>query len=192
MIDCPACLRRSVLAISGLRPPPARLRLPSSQRLYHGKQPVDTATDETVTTVQAQRPAAFRYTLGGQAPDSPYLKSERHRQHRASLAAARSGKTVHAKQHDLEERRDAKLDKAIKEELRWFQDPLKLADHIRAALQKNDEDKALALVRAASKSMNCVVAWNHIIDHHMVHGKIKAAQKLYNEVSSFCPLTRLC
>jgi hypothetical protein len=83
-----------------------------------------------------------------------------------------------------------KLERAAKEELRWLQDPLRLSERVRAVLPRKGstkpvlaEAKALALVRVASKGMDCVVAWNHIIDHYMTQGKPKLAQKIFNEVS---------
>ena len=83
-----------------------------------------------------------------------------------------------------------KLERAAKEELRWLQDPLRLSERVRAVLPRKGsikpvlaEAKALALVRVASKGMDCVVAWNHIIDYYMAQGKLKQAQKIFNEVS---------
>jgi len=105
----------------------------------------------------------------------PYKKSALADELKTAANAALKLKSV-------EGRPNAAIDRAIKEELRWLQDPLKLANQVRATLEKGNEEKALALVRAASKSMTCIVAWNHILDHYMAQGKTKVAQKLYNEV----------
>ncbi|EKG20040.1 hypothetical protein MPH_02671 [Macrophomina phaseolina MS6] len=66
----------------------------------------------------------------------------------------------------------------------WFgEDPLQLAESVREKLAKGgDEAKTIDLVRFASKSMECVVSWNHLIDHYMAKGSVKQALKLYNEM----------
>jgi hypothetical protein len=65
-------------------------------------------------------------------------------------------------------------------------DPLKLAEFVRKALRGDDFDTAAAVVRAASKQIQCTVSWNHLIDWEMTKGKMNAALKIYNEV--FCTL----
>lgn len=66
--------------------------------------------------------------------------------------------------------------------MQFLPDPLKLADHVRGVLKKGDVEKALALTRIASKDMECVVSWNHIIGHLLSEKQVSAALKLYNEV----------
>ncbi|CAG8971324.1 hypothetical protein HYALB_00005942 [Hymenoscyphus albidus] len=61
-------------------------------------------------------------------------------------------------------------------------DPLKLAEYIRKTLQRNDFETALAVVRAASRGLTCIVSWNHLIDWQMSKGKMKGALKTYNEM----------
>lgn len=88
-----------------------------------------------------------------------------------------------------EDREDSKmpnmslaLEKKVRRELQFLPDPLKLADHVRGVLKKGDVEKALALTRIASKDMECVVSWNHIIGHLLSEKQVSAALKLYNEV----------
>ncbi len=73
----------------------------------------------------------------------------------------------------------------MNKELRYLRDPLKLADHVRSILRNDEEPKALELARAASKDIECTVAWNHLIDYGMSKGKVNATLKLYNEVRAF-------
>jgi hypothetical protein len=68
-------------------------------------------------------------------------------------------------------------------ELRYLEDPVKLADHVLANIRKGKEDKALDLIREASKDFQCTVSWNHVINREMRKGRINAGIKLYNEVS---------
>lgn len=70
-------------------------------------------------------------------------------------------------------------------ELRWLKDPMKLADHTVKLLREDDPQKALAIVRLASKDVECTVSWNHLIDYEMSKARVANALKLYNEVSSY-------
>ena len=70
----------------------------------------------------------------------------------------------------------------LQRELRWLPDPLKLADYTVELLNRDEFDKALAIVRLASKNMPCVVSWNHLVDYDMARGHVASAIKTYNEV----------
>ena len=70
-------------------------------------------------------------------------------------------------------------------ELRWLKDPLKLADHTVSLLREDDVEKALEIVRLASKDVQCTVSWNHLIDYEMSKARVNNALKLYNEASDF-------
>lgn len=72
--------------------------------------------------------------------------------------------------------------KALRMELRYLTDPLKFAKHVHYTLQCEKPEKALDLCRLASRTMDCVVAWNHTVDWHMRRGKINEAIKIYNEM----------
>lgn len=61
-------------------------------------------------------------------------------------------------------------------------DPLKLANYIRRLLMKDRYDLAVKTVRTVSRSIQCVVSWNHLIDWLMSKGKMKSAFKIYHEV----------
>lgn len=69
-----------------------------------------------------------------------------------------------------------------KRELRHLQDPLELATFVRKELGKDKVAEMLQLVRMASHSMECVVSWNHIIDHYLSKEKVNDALKVYNDV----------
>jgi hypothetical protein len=67
----------------------------------------------------------------------------------------------------------------------FIDNPLKLADQVREILQKRDEVSeahAERMVYAASKSMPCTVAWNHLINYQLSRGRVNAALKTYNNV----------
>ena len=74
----------------------------------------------------------------------------------------------------------------VKKELQYLKDPLALADRVRSLLkdaEKPDSPKAYSMVRIASRSLPCTVAWNHVMDFEMSKGNSTAALKAYNEVS---------
>lgn len=75
--------------------------------------------------------------------------------------------------------------KALDEEIRWLKDPMKLANRVLNLLIKDGQvEKAAALVRRAQKDgLNCIVAWNHLIDYEMQQGRTESALKFYNDVS---------
>lgn len=77
-------------------------------------------------------------------------------------------------------------ERALQSELKYLNDPLKLASHIHYVLRQNDPAKALDLARLASKSArstsDVVVAWNHCVDWHMRSGRVTEALKIYNEM----------
>jgi pentatricopeptide repeat protein len=76
---------------------------------------------------------------------------------------------------------------AVRKELLYLLDPLKLANHVLNLLQGRKFDEACKLVREASKSFSCAVSWNHLIDSQLKEGKVNGAIKTYNEVcDSLC------
>ena len=72
--------------------------------------------------------------------------------------------------------------KNLEEELRWLKDPLKLATKVVDLLRQDEFQKALELVRLASKDIQCTVSWNHLVDYEMSKGRVTNASKIYNEV----------
>lgn len=74
------------------------------------------------------------------------------------------------------------LERAVKKELVYLKDPLKHANYVRSILRDNEYDKAIALCRIASKNMEVVVSWNHLIDYLLTRRELKTALKIYNEM----------
>ena len=71
---------------------------------------------------------------------------------------------------------------ALEKELRYLQDPMKLAENTISLLRKDGFEKALALVKMSSKNMACTVSWNHLMDYEMFKGRVSNAMKIYNDV----------
>lgn len=72
--------------------------------------------------------------------------------------------------------------RAMKKNLEYLQDPLKLAITVRKYLRSDQYEHARELVEAASRGQLVTVSWNHIIDWQLSKGKINSAVKTYNEV----------
>lgn len=69
-----------------------------------------------------------------------------------------------------------------KRELRYLQDRLELAEFVKKELKKDKVTEMLQLVRMASHSMECIVGWNHILDHLLRKERVNEAFKVYNDV----------
>ena len=106
-------------------------------------------------------------------PDSGLTLSPRTPPHTLDLPANRPSKTETYKKSNLEL------------EARWLKDPVKLADHTVKLLREDDPEKALGIVKLASKDVECTVSWNHLIDYEMSKARVTNAVKLYNDVSFY-------
>ncbi|KAI5356932.1 putative tetratricopeptide-like helical domain superfamily [Septoria linicola] len=73
-------------------------------------------------------------------------------------------------------------EKALRKELDYLRDPIKLADHVNYTLRSNLPDKALDLCRLASRNMTCTVSWNHVLAWQMQKGQVTKAMDTYNEM----------
>jgi len=190
MLECHACFRRYLNAITAHHSPSSPLRfsprttLPVG-RLQHGRSAASLAVQEAPQSYHK----AEMHGKGSPFEKPKHEKSELALTLRRATRNAPWRKPGDKSISEEAEQENKKLERAAKEELRWLRDPLKLSERVRAVLPRKGgtkpvlaEAKALALVRAASKGMDCVVAWNHIIDHYMAQGKPKLAQKIFNEV----------
>lgn len=88
--------------------------------------------------------------------------------------------------HDRTHISDAKFEQDKKSklalEVRWLKDPVKLADHTVTLLREDQFEKALDIVRLASRDVVSTVSWNHLIDYEMSKARVPNAVKLYNEM----------
>ncbi|CAG8138223.1 unnamed protein product [Penicillium salamii] len=68
-------------------------------------------------------------------------------------------------------------------ELRWLNDPRKMADRIDRILRSDQPALAAAIVRAGTKQgLNTTVAWNLLLQYCMEQGHPQAAFKFYNDM----------
>ncbi|KAM3421799.1 hypothetical protein BST61_g2178 [Cercospora zeina] len=73
-------------------------------------------------------------------------------------------------------------EQALRKELEYLKDPLKLADHVDYVLRCEQPDKALDLCRLASKKLSCIVSWNHVVAWHAHNGHHAKAVAILNEM----------
>lgn len=77
-----------------------------------------------------------------------------------------------------------KLVRAVNKELEFADDPWKIGQLVENSLKKGRYDEALLMTQTASKNHQVVVSWNHLINYKFEKQELKAAIKLYNDVSS--------
>ncbi|EEY20898.1 pentatricopeptide repeat protein [Verticillium alfalfae VaMs.102] len=99
---------------------------------------------------------------------------------RAPVASTTSRQTRPSTRSDLKDRQ--KLEWAVKKHLERMDDPFIIAQHVSRTLAKDRYDEALLLVQQASKTAQCVVSWNHLIDFQMKNQKLNAAVRLLNDM----------
>ena len=83
---------------------------------------------------------------------------------------------------DWKAKQARKVDWSVQQHLKHAQDPFKIAQIVENVLSKGRYDEALALARKASADRQCVVSWNHLINHQMETQRLHGAIKLFNEV----------
>ncbi|KUI60543.1 hypothetical protein VP1G_07748 [Cytospora mali] len=83
---------------------------------------------------------------------------------------------------DFEKKTLERMRRATKKELQLTTDPYHIADNVLTKLKGGDFEKALLLTREASRDKQCVVSWNHLIEHEFRNKKIHSAIKLYHEM----------
>ncbi|EME88746.1 uncharacterized protein MYCFIDRAFT_126984, partial [Pseudocercospora fijiensis CIRAD86] len=165
MLECRACVLRSIRAIAGdaygtasilqrpliLTPQPANR--PTRRRL---------ATATATATAAAETNAVEQDELSGLEPVA---------QPTTDIIRSKRGGTIVVSN-----------EKALRKELIHLKDRVKLADHVHYILRDNKSEKALDLCRLASREMRCTVAWNHVIAWNLEKGKVKQALEVYNEM----------
>ena len=87
-------------------------------------------------------------------------------------------------QDTLDETQKKKLKWIVKKRLTYLKDPVRIAEDVQRTLEKDKFDEALELTREACRNTDVVVSWNHLIDYQFKHNRMRAAFKLFNEVSS--------
>lgn len=123
------------------------------------------------------------------ATSSFLQKDKDHDWSQFKAAAKRAVKEMPADDRDEYKRKaQERMRRATKIELKMASDPYHIADNVVATLKRGEFEKALLFTQGASRDKQCVVSWNHLIDHEFKNNKLHSALKLYQEVSDLSPL----
>ncbi|KAK4570319.1 hypothetical protein LTR86_002399 [Recurvomyces mirabilis] len=174
MFECNACTLRAIRAIAGEVAGAGRPR-PLILTPHLTTRKASTATQSTISSVgggeaylnAAQRRHLERQEQASQPKSIVRRFDTRNNDEEAAIAEKRIAVT--SSRH-------------IRKELEWLKDPAKLAEHVHYTLRCNEPEKAMELCRTASKDMQCVVSWNHVVDWNMKQGRIQDGLKVYNEM----------
>ncbi|CAK7202465.1 hypothetical protein SEUCBS139899_005188 [Sporothrix eucalyptigena] len=74
------------------------------------------------------------------------------------------------------------LDIAVRQRLRFLQDPYNISKAVEGMIKKGKFEEALHLTRAACKDKKVEVSWNLLIDYQMRNHRLNNAIKLFNEM----------
>lgn len=72
--------------------------------------------------------------------------------------------------------------RAVAKQLEYINDPWVLGKYIEDLLAKDKFNDALKTVELASKNLDTVVSWNHLIDYLLKQQQIKRAMTTFNSV----------
>lgn len=158
MLHCSACIRTCIRTVFS--------RLSSTQLILTSSPPHLLASQATRCSIWLRRGYTTEAYLTRHVPGSEPAPFPHDRTHIS----------------DAKFEQDQKSKLAL--EVRWLKDPVKLADHTVKLLREDQFEKALDIVRLASRDVVSTVSWNHLIDYEMSKARVPNAVKLYNEVSS--------
>ncbi|EUC28721.1 hypothetical protein COCCADRAFT_108362 [Bipolaris zeicola 26-R-13] len=189
MLNCRACLWRCIQALDVPTTNAHRLRRNVNPLLVNSQQRL--LSTRNVARQEDKTLAELGEAGGRSRNGEDHFKKSAFaaKQKRAEILALRQS---HARRVDETPnlaklgRRDPRMSESDwnrrKRELRHLQDPLDLAAFVKQELSKDRVEEMLQLVRMASHSMQCIVSWNHIIDHLLAKERVKDALKVYNDM----------
>lgn len=184
MLSCHGCIRHCLQSIIG-RP------LQLSIRTQHTPRPIvrniARAYASSYTTLKQDREASRRRNDDDDdvsvRPSSFGLQGNRFEENRQQWLKSRGVRPPSS----VKRKPNLDTEVSMRKHLQYLQDPMKLSDYIRTTLRNDDYETAEKVVHFASKKMQCVVSWNHLVDWQLSKGKMNAAIKIYNEVSPYSP-----
>ncbi|CAO2647813.1 Nn.00g087350.m01.CDS01 [Neocucurbitaria sp. VM-36] len=189
MLNCRACLWRCIQALDLPTTNAHRLRRNVTPALGQGQRRLQ-STRDVVRTVNAKPMHTTKVERLSRYESEPWQKSavaaNQKKKERAALRQQSTLKVTETPNLSKLGRRDPSMSvsewERRKKELRHLQDPLELATFVWRELRKGKATEMLQLVRMASHSMQCIVSWNHIIDHYLANERVNDALKVYNEM----------
>lgn len=146
---------------------------------------IEIAESEALDTAAAERDGPMEEQAEGEAVENEHDPEENTADDKTPDEKTPDDKTPETKSyHGLSLGESRITPKIVNMELRWLNDPHKMADRIDRILQNGEPALAAAIVRAGTKKgMRCDVAWNHLLQYCMDQKSPQAAFKFYNDVS---------
>lgn len=178
MLSCHACMRHCLQTIIGR--PLQQLHA----RSIPTPRPVFRSCSRTYTQSHAllkeQRESAYQQdghiTISNSSSELSTTRFERNRQEWLRSRGVRPPSKV-------KRRPNLETEASMNKHLQYLRDPLKLSEYVRTTLRNDDFETAEKVVHYASKKMQCVVSWNHLVDWQLSKGRMNAAIKIFNDVS---------
>ncbi|KAF4460176.1 Pentatricopeptide repeat-containing [Fusarium albosuccineum] len=164
ILTCGACLRRALQLVPQQRPSLESAALLQARSLRQASR----AFASTIATESSPATSPVKNT------DTP-----------SSLDAEPMDETVAGKKAQL------KLQRAVKKQLQYMDDPWKIGQYVEQALARDRYDEALLLTQTASRSHQVVVSWNHLINYTLEKQQLHKAVKLYNDMKKRAQLPNL-
>ncbi|OAL00295.1 pentatricopeptide repeat protein-like protein [Phaeosphaeriaceae sp. SRC1lsM3a] len=191
MLNCRACLWRCIEALDAPATNIRRLRCDVNPIFLPAQQRRLQSTSREVVRKEPWRPRhQSEVDKRSRNKNEPFEKSgfaaNQKKLERAALRQSTAGRAVDTPNLANLGRRDPTISdtdwRNRKNELRYLQDPLDLARFVKDELRKGKVNEMGQLVRMASHSMNCIVSWNHLIDHYLAQERVGDALKVYNDM----------
>ncbi|KAF1842417.1 uncharacterized protein K460DRAFT_346241 [Cucurbitaria berberidis CBS 394.84] len=187
MLNCRACLWRCLQALDVPSTNAHRLRRNVNPLLEQGQRRLLSTVVRTVDTKPVYRNKVEQLSKHREEPwQKSAVAANQKKRERAVLRQRPAPGVAETPNLSRLSKRDPSLSvsewERRKKELRYLQDPVELAGFVRKELGKDKVTEMVQLVRMASQSMQCVVSWNHIIDHYLAKERVNDALKVYNEM----------
>lgn len=176
MLSCHGCMRHCLQAIIG-RPLLNSARSKPQTRIPYG----------TISRKYASSQTAYherRESRNNESNDAAITsnsfgaRANRFEQNRQEWLKSRGTRP----EAQVKRRPNLDTELSMKKHLQYLQDPMKLSNYVRSTLRNDDFETAEKVVHFASKKMQCVVSWNHLVDWQLSKGRMNAAIKIFNDV----------
>ncbi|KPM46178.1 hypothetical protein AK830_g334 [Neonectria ditissima] len=179
ILSCSASLRRAVQQLPPQRVVLERTALLQTRSLLHQTQPRFSSTtppvdNSPVANPSVASPSQVTASIKAEAPQNLDVNAVDPEE--PSVAAKKAKE---------------KLERAVKKNLPYLEDPWKLGQYVNDALAKDRYDEALLLTQKASAKDQVVVSWNHLINYQLEKQQLRNAVKLYNEMKKRAQLPNM-
>ncbi|KAF2016305.1 hypothetical protein BU24DRAFT_312340, partial [Aaosphaeria arxii CBS 175.79] len=190
MLNCRACLWRCIQALDTSPSATQRLRRDAPSVLRHGQrrsfQTPSNLIPEYARPARSVRYSGPKTDSWSESPQAANIRMKA----RKSLTQRRPPAQDSVAPAAFPPRKMGRRDPSVsttdfnrrKKELQHLTDPLELANFVQKELAKGKDTEMLQLVRMASHSMQSTVAWNHIINHYLLNGRVSVALGVYNDM----------